>query len=141
MTDNISKILEENKKAREKIVETFVNINNVAQEDDVDMFYRSIALSVKQLPPHLIAKAKLQHLQIVNDLQSLAFQQKALPQQQERSSLNLHEDSRYNVDKNQPMHLPQQQDRSSLNMNEDSIWQEFDNDQHDQTDQSRYFNL
>ncbi|CAH1113448.1 unnamed protein product [Psylliodes chrysocephalus] len=50
MTDNISKLLEENKKAREKIVETFLDKTNVPQEDDVDVFYRSIALSVKRLP-------------------------------------------------------------------------------------------
>ncbi|CAH1110703.1 unnamed protein product [Psylliodes chrysocephalus] len=66
MADNISKLLEENKKAREKIVEKFLDKTNIPQEDDVDV------LSVKRLPPHLIAKAKLRHLETANELQLLA---------------------------------------------------------------------
>ncbi|RZF41331.1 hypothetical protein LSTR_LSTR000045 [Laodelphax striatellus] len=38
-------------------------------EDDIDLFYKSVAASVKQLPPHLAAQAKLVHLQALNDLQ------------------------------------------------------------------------
>lgn len=98
--NSISILLEENKKAREKILETFVNKTDVAQEDDVDLFYRSIAVSVKRLPPHLIAQAKLEHLQIVNKLQLLASQPKdlLLPQTQvERSPrINLYEDQNQN---------------------------------------------
>ncbi|CAH1111339.1 unnamed protein product [Psylliodes chrysocephalus] len=83
MTDNISKLLKENKKAREKIVETFLDKTNVPQEEEVDVFYRSIALSVKRLSPHLIAK--LRHLETINELQLLASQPQDLPQQQNRS--------------------------------------------------------
>ncbi|CAH1109078.1 unnamed protein product [Psylliodes chrysocephalus] len=113
MIDSISKLLEENKKAREKIVEIFLEKTNVPQEDDVDVFYRSIALSVKRLPPHLIAKTKLRHLETVNELQLLA---------------------------SQPNDLPQQQNRSSLNSCAESQWQGFNNNQ-DQYDQLRYLNL
>lgn len=73
--DSTSKLLEENKKARDKIIEAYMEKNTTAkQEDDVDMFYKSIALSVKRLPPHLVSKAKLQHLQIVTSLELEANQ-------------------------------------------------------------------
>lgn len=85
-TDSISKLLDENKKAREKIFETFMSKNS---EDDVDMFYKSIALSVKRLPPHLISQAKMQHLQIVNNLELLASQSKNLPEQSQINSMDL----------------------------------------------------
>lgn len=44
-------------------------------DDDIDIFYKSIALSVKHLPPNLVAEAKIQHLNILNSLQLQATQQ------------------------------------------------------------------
>lgn len=39
------------------------------QDDDVDLFMQSIALQVKKLPPQLVARAKLNILTTVHDLQ------------------------------------------------------------------------
>ncbi|KAG5880792.1 hypothetical protein JTB14_010458 [Gonioctena quinquepunctata] len=40
------------------------------EDDEVDLFFKSIAMTVKQLPPHLIAKAKLETLTLVTELQT-----------------------------------------------------------------------
>lgn len=47
-----------------------INENDVhLNEDDVDLFLRSIAITLKKLSPQLISQAKLKILSIVNDLQ------------------------------------------------------------------------
>ncbi|KAJ8876875.1 hypothetical protein PR048_021323 [Dryococelus australis] len=43
-----------------------------AKEDDVDLFYKSLAVSVKKLPTHLQSQAKLKSLQIVIELEHRA---------------------------------------------------------------------
>lgn len=65
--DKVSDILIENREARSKLLEA---INDYSQrQDDVDMFYKSIAMSVKRLSPIFIAEAKMKHLQTLNDLE------------------------------------------------------------------------
>lgn len=67
--DKVSDLLIQNKNARLKLIETLNNKKMYGEEDDVDAFYKSIAISVKRLPPLLRAEAKMQHLQILNNLE------------------------------------------------------------------------
>lgn len=43
-----------------------------AEEDEVDVFMKSIAMAVKKLPPDLVGKAKLQILSVVTELSQSA---------------------------------------------------------------------
>jgi hypothetical protein len=56
-----------NKAKHQKVI--YVTSSCEKNEDEIDLFYRSIALTVKRLPPHLIAEVKLQHLKTVTELQ------------------------------------------------------------------------
>lgn len=49
------------------MLETLNKMINV--EDDIDVFYKSNAMSVKLLPPHLISQVKILYLQTLNDLE------------------------------------------------------------------------
>lgn len=63
----VSDIFIENKETRAKL---FMALNDMSQkQDDIDIFYKSIAFSVKRLSPMLRAQAKMQHLQTLNDLE------------------------------------------------------------------------
>lgn len=65
-------LMKENRKTREKILDFLVQNKNPECEDDVDLFYKSIAMSVKRLPKHLLSSAKTQHLQILTNLENEA---------------------------------------------------------------------
>lgn len=67
--DKVSDLLIQNKDARLKLIETLNNKKIYGEDDDVDAFYKSIAISVKRLPPLLRAEAKMQHLQILTNLE------------------------------------------------------------------------
>jgi len=67
--DRVSDLLVQNKDARLKLIETLNKKKSYVEEDDVDAFYKSIAISVKRLSPLLRAEAKMQHLQILNNLE------------------------------------------------------------------------
>lgn len=56
-----------NKAKHQKVI--YVTSSCEKKEDEIDLFYRSIALTVKRLPPHLIAEVKLQHLKTVTEMQ------------------------------------------------------------------------
>jgi hypothetical protein len=56
-----------NKAKHQKVI--YVTNSREKKEDEIDLFYRSIALTVKRLPPHLIAEVKLQHLKTVTEMQ------------------------------------------------------------------------
>lgn len=60
-------------KAIQETRETIFNIlGNTKQntiDDEIDLFYKSIALSVKRLPQQFISMAKMQHLQILPNLE------------------------------------------------------------------------
>lgn len=60
--------LPNNNKAKHQEV-IYVTSSCEKKEDEIDLFYRSIALTVKRLPPHLIAEVKLQHLKTVTEMQ------------------------------------------------------------------------
>ncbi|CAH1403949.1 unnamed protein product [Nezara viridula] len=61
------------KKREEKELELLQSlVENKRTEDDIDLFMRSIALSVKKLPPHLINKAKIGILKYVTELSDCA---------------------------------------------------------------------
>ncbi|XP_050313471.1 transcription factor Adf-1-like [Anthonomus grandis grandis] len=62
--DNMDKRSQQRLKLLERIVK-----DTEKEEDEVDVFMRSIAMTVKKMPEQKIAKAKLTILQIVNDLQ------------------------------------------------------------------------
>lgn len=65
--------LQEMEKMSKKRLELLDHIVNKKTDDDVDLFMKSIALTVKTLPPHLISQAKLDILSSVTRLQSQAF--------------------------------------------------------------------
>lgn len=84
--DKVSDILIENREARSKLLEALNN--NSEKQDDVDIFYKSIAMSVKRLSPILIAEAKMKHLQTLNDLELKHMQ--SVQQYQQTNYLNQH---------------------------------------------------
>jgi hypothetical protein len=51
------------------------------KEDEIDLFYRSIALTVKRLPPHLIAEVKLQHLKTLTEMEPRVYREEGREQQ------------------------------------------------------------
>nr|CAD7205495.1 unnamed protein product [Timema douglasi] len=69
------KVVEGIKKNR--ITERMRILRSMAREedDDVDLFFKSVAITVKRFPPHLIGTAKLKVLTVINELQqSTSFQ-------------------------------------------------------------------
>lgn len=86
--EKVSKILAENRESRLKLLETLKDVSK-KKEDEIDAFYRSIALSVKSLPPLLKSEIKMKHLQTLHDIelkymqsQSSQYHQPYYPQQQ-----------------------------------------------------------
>lgn len=75
-TNEITELLEKNRKSREKLINNFLEKKSSENDDDVDTFYKSIAMTVKKLPPHLIRKAKIKHLEVLNELEIEATQEK-----------------------------------------------------------------
>ncbi|KAL4104830.1 hypothetical protein QTP88_020106 [Uroleucon formosanum] len=66
----VTKLLEKRSKERtELMTQLITKKKNTDEYDDVDHFFKSLALSVKKLPPHLISQAKLKMLTIVTDLE------------------------------------------------------------------------
>lgn len=61
--------LEERSKQRMKIISQLTN-QKKEEDDDVDLFMKSIALTIKKLPSQLIPEAKLQILTLVTNLQA-----------------------------------------------------------------------
>ncbi|KAK4887193.1 hypothetical protein RN001_003464 [Aquatica leii] len=72
--DNIIQMIEMRSKERQEIVRSLQ-----AKEDDIDLFFKSIALSVKKLRPDLINDAKLMSLQMVFQLEVRNKQLTGLP--------------------------------------------------------------
>lgn len=71
--DDMLQLINENRKTREQILDSLLqNKKSERTEDDIDLFYKSVAMSVKRLPRHLISSAKTQHLEILNDLETKA---------------------------------------------------------------------
>ncbi|KAK4879803.1 hypothetical protein RN001_007949 [Aquatica leii] len=75
--DNLSRLLRQSKQERDKLTETIYKNNNL-QEDEIDLFYKSLAMSVKKLPRHLRSQAKLRSLQVVTELENQATNQELL---------------------------------------------------------------
>lgn len=65
-------MIEKSKKEREQLIQI---LSSKDKEDDIDLIYRSLAVSVKKLPPHLQAQAKLKSLQVIMELESQACTQ------------------------------------------------------------------
>lgn len=63
--DNLLQLMEERRKERNEILK---NISE-NRDDDVDVFFKSIAMSVKKLRPELVNEAKMKALQTVFDLE------------------------------------------------------------------------
>jgi hypothetical protein len=51
------------------------------KEDEIDLFYRSIALAVKRLPRHLIAEVKLKHLKTLAEMEPVVYHEEDREQQ------------------------------------------------------------
>ncbi|XP_060871562.1 uncharacterized protein LOC132945811 isoform X1 [Metopolophium dirhodum] len=66
---NITELLEKRSKERTQLMTQICSKKNTVDDDDVDHFFKSLAISVKKLPPHLIAQAKLKMLTVLTDLQ------------------------------------------------------------------------
>lgn len=66
--EKVSDILAENRESRLKLIETLKGAGQ-KQEDEVDVFYKSISLSVKRLPPLLRSEIKMQHLQSLHNIE------------------------------------------------------------------------
>lgn len=69
--DKFASFLERRDKERNQIFKKLVG----EEEDDVDLFFKSIAKSVKRLRPDLITQAKLQTLSVVANLESQMWSQ------------------------------------------------------------------
>lgn len=66
--NKLLKNLEEQSSQRLQMVSQLLN----QQDDEVDLFMRNIALTIKKLPPLIISQAKLQILTLVTNLQAQA---------------------------------------------------------------------
>lgn len=66
--EKVSEMLVENRESRLKLIETLKDASQ-KQEDEVDVFYKSISLSVKRLPPLLRSEIKMQHLQSLHNME------------------------------------------------------------------------
>lgn len=67
LSDDVLDVLERRSLEREKLLD---NISRTV-EDDCDatlIFFKSMAMTVKKFPPHLVAEAKIAVLKIINDL-------------------------------------------------------------------------
>lgn len=60
-------MVDKRSKERTKI---FNQVIEQPKEDDIDLFFRSIAASVKKLPTELVNEAKMRSLQMIFDLQN-----------------------------------------------------------------------
>lgn len=61
--------MEKRSRERTELMTQLIAKKNTDEYDDVDHFFKSLALSVKKLPPQLISQAKLKMLTIVTDLE------------------------------------------------------------------------
>lgn len=61
----IVELLEDRRKERNEIVKNVIQ----NRDDDIDVFFKSIAMSIKKLSPELINEAKMKSLQTVFDLE------------------------------------------------------------------------
>jgi hypothetical protein len=75
--DDIDHLLKKNKGKCQKLI--YIINGAEHKEDEIDVFHKSIALSVKRLPRHLIAVVKLQHLKAVTEMELRVYHE----QQQE----------------------------------------------------------
>lgn len=66
---NITELLDKRSKERTQLMTQICSKKNTVEDDDVDHFFKSLAISVKKLPPHLIAQAKLKMLTVLTDLE------------------------------------------------------------------------
>ncbi|KAF0731668.1 Uncharacterized protein FWK35_00032855 [Aphis craccivora] len=65
----VTDLLEKRSRERTELMTQLIAKKNTDEYDDVDHFFKSLALSVKKLPPQLISQAKLKMLTIVTDLE------------------------------------------------------------------------
>lgn len=65
----VTNLLEKRSRERTELMTQLIAKKNTDEYDDVDHFFKSLALSVKKLPPQLISQAKLKMLTIVTDLE------------------------------------------------------------------------
>nr|XP_022907705.1 uncharacterized protein LOC111419169 [Onthophagus taurus] len=63
--DKIVELMEARRNEREQIIKTLTQ----NKEDEIDVFFRSIAMSVKKLKPELINEAKMRSLQLIFELE------------------------------------------------------------------------
>ncbi|XP_022160536.1 uncharacterized protein LOC111026715 [Myzus persicae] len=66
---HVTELLEKRSEERTELMTQLMTKKNTVEYDDVDHFFKSLTLSVKKLPPHLISQAKLKMLTIVTDLE------------------------------------------------------------------------
>ncbi|KAL4125984.1 hypothetical protein QTP88_010216 [Uroleucon formosanum] len=69
--DTILKIQEQNK----------LLAKNLCEEDDIDLFYKSIAMRVKKMPPQAIKEAKLKTLTLITEIDDKYSTRQTLPYQ------------------------------------------------------------
>jgi hypothetical protein len=74
-SEQVASLPSNNKAKHQKVIYVTSSCEN--KEDEIDLFYRSIALTVKRLPPHLIAEVKLQHLKTVTEIEPRLHQEDA----------------------------------------------------------------
>lgn len=78
----LSKRTEEKTRARKKVEDKSQMISNTKnyEDDDVDLFFKSLALTVKKLPTIAIVEAKINTLNIVTKLEKkYCFSQQSMP--------------------------------------------------------------
>lgn len=68
--DTMQAGMEERSKQRMELLQ---GICKQKEDDEVDLFFKSIALKVKTLPPHLITELQMKVLSVVSDFQSRAY--------------------------------------------------------------------
>lgn len=72
--DTILSIQEQN-----KLLAT--SMKNLCEEDDIDIYFKSIAMTVKKMPPQAIKEAKLRTLTLINEIDDKYSNRQTLPYQ------------------------------------------------------------
>ena len=81
LANNNEKIEELLPQSREEINMPIEPVSKMQElHDEIDLFYKSLAMTVKRLPRHLVLQAKLQHLQTVTELELQAERDASFPQ-------------------------------------------------------------
>lgn len=100
--DDIAHLLKKNKGKYQKLICIISGAEH--KEDEIDVFYKSIALSVKRLPRHLIADVKLQHLKTVTEMELRIYHEQQQESEESPQERKFSHTQTSDMDSSHPQH-------------------------------------